>query len=99
MALSCPSENNELHRQNIKSSQKLFEEFKEAGIRAELDIDSAPINGKIREAELQKIRYIVVIGDKEEANKTLAVRHEGKVKSVKKETFLKEILEEIKERK
>jgi threonyl-tRNA synthetase len=84
---------------NIKSSQKLFEEFKEAGIRAELDIDSAPINGRIREAELQKIRYIVVIGDKEEANKTLAVRHEGKVKSVKKETFLKEILEEIKERK
>jgi threonyl-tRNA synthetase len=85
---------------NIKSAEKLFNELREAGIRCELDIDSSPVQGKIRNAEMQKIPYIIMIGDKEEQNKTLAVRSDGKVKfGVKKETFLKDILEEIKERK
>jgi threonyl-tRNA synthetase len=85
---------------NIKAAEKLFEELKEAGIRCEIDIDSAPVQGKVRDAELQKINYIIMIGDKEEQAKTLAVRKDGKVKfGVKKEDFLKEILEEIKERK
>jgi len=85
---------------NIKAAEKLFEEFREAGIRVELDIDSAPVQGKVRNAEMQKINYIIMIGDKEEANKTLAIRKDGKVKfGVKKEDFLKEILEEIRERK
>jgi threonyl-tRNA synthetase len=84
---------------NIKSAEKLHQEFKDAGIRCELDIDSAPVQGRVREAELQKIPYIIMIGDKEEQAKTLAVRHEGKVKfGVKKEDFLKELLSEIKER-
>ena len=48
----------------------------------------------------QKINYIIMIGDKEEANKTLAIRKDGKVKfGVKRDVFLKEILEEIKSRK
>ena len=69
-------------------------------IRCEIDINSAPVQGKVRDAEMQKIPYIVMIGDKEEAAKTLAVRADGKVKfGVKKEDFLKEILAEIKERK
>ncbi len=85
---------------NIKAAEKLFEELREAGIRCELDINSAPVQGRVRDAELQKINYIIMIGDKEEAAKTLAVRNNGKVKfGVKKEAFLKEILEEIKERK
>jgi threonyl-tRNA synthetase len=85
---------------NEKSAQKLFEELKEVGIRVELDIQNSPIQGRIREAELQKIGYIIMLGDKEEANKTLAVRKDSKVKfGVKKEAFIKEILEEIKERK
>jgi threonyl-tRNA synthetase len=85
---------------NIKAAEKLFEELKEAGIRCEIDIDSAPVQGKVRDAELQKINHIIMIGDKEEQAKTLAVRKDGKVKfGVKKEDFLKEILSEIKERK
>jgi threonyl-tRNA synthetase len=85
---------------NIKAAEKLFEEFKEAGIRAEIDINSAPVQGKVRDAEMQKIPVIIMIGDKEEQAKTLAVRKDGKVKfGVKKEDFLKELLKEIKERK
>lgn len=85
---------------NEKEARKLFEELKEQGIRAELDIDNSPVQGRVRDAEMQKINYIIMIGDKEEANKTLAVRKDGKVKfGVKREDFLKDILEEIKERK
>ena len=85
---------------NIKATEKLFEELKQAGVRCEIDIDSAPVQGKVRDAELQKIPAIIMIGDKEEAAKTIAVRRDGKVKfGVKKDDFLKDILAEIKERK
>jgi len=85
---------------NIKAAEKLLNELKEAGIRCEIDINSAPVQGKIRDAEMQKIPYIIMIGDKEEQAKTIAVRRDGKVKfGVKKEDFLKDILVEIKERK
>jgi threonyl-tRNA synthetase len=85
---------------NIKAAEKLFNELKEEGIRCEIDINSAPVQGKVRDAEMQKIKYIIMIGDKEEEKKTLAVRSDGKVKfGIKKEDFLKDILEEIKERK
>jgi threonyl-tRNA synthetase len=85
---------------NIKSAEKLFNELKEVGVRCEIDINSAPVEGKIRDAEMQKIPYIIMIGDKEEIAKTIAVRHNGKVKfGVKKEDFLKDLLAEIKERK
>jgi len=85
---------------NIKAAEKLLAELKEAGIRCELDINSAPVQGKIRDAEMQKIPYIIMIGDKEEQAKTIAVRRNEKVKfGIKKEDFLKDILAEIKERK
>jgi threonyl-tRNA synthetase len=85
---------------NEKAAKKLFDELKEAGIRCELDTENGPVQGRFRDAELQKIPIIIMIGDKEEAAKTLAVRRDGKVKfGVKKEDFLKELLEEIKERK
>lgn len=85
---------------NIKAAEKIHEEFKQLGVRCEIDINSAPVQGKVRDAEMQKIPYIIMIGDKEEAAKTLAVRSDGKVKfGVKKDDFLKQILEEIKERK
>ena len=85
---------------NIKAAEKLFAELKEAGIRCEIDIDSAPVQGKVRNAEMMKIPYIIMLGDKEEAAKTLAIRHNEKVKfGVKKDTFLEDLLKEIKERK
>lgn len=83
---------------NIKSAEKLFNELKEAGIRCEIDINSAPVQGRVRDAEMQKINHIVVIGDREEKEGTLAVRRDGKVKSIKKEEFIKEIKKLIQER-
>ena len=55
----------------------------------------------VKEAELMRIPYIIVIGDKEEKKKTLAVRIRGdkKIKSVKLDSFVKELGKEIQERK
>jgi threonyl-tRNA synthetase len=52
---------------------------------------------KIREAQVQKINYIVTIGDKEVKNKKLAVRsHTGEIKfGVSVNKFIKDLLREI----
>jgi threonyl-tRNA synthetase len=51
--------------------------LKAAGLRAEADLRSEKIGLKIREAELQKIPYILVMGDKETAAGTVSVRLRG----------------------
>lgn len=87
---------------NIESSKKIIAEMKELGIRVDGDLDSNTVQDKIRNAELLRIPYMIVIGDKEEEKGTLAVRKRGEAKpkfGINKETFLKELLEEIKERK
>jgi threonyl-tRNA synthetase len=48
-----------------------------AGIRAELDPRSEKIGFKIREAAMEKVPYILVVGDKEIEQKTVAVRERG----------------------
>ena len=47
----------------------------EAGIRAALDDRNEKVNLKIREAQLQKIPYMLVVGDREQQNGEVAVRH------------------------
>ena len=48
-----------------------------AGIRAELDSRSEKIGFKIREAALEKVPYILVVGDRERENNAVAVRERG----------------------
>ncbi len=84
---------------NKETSKKLYKEFEKEGIRAEIDLESAPMQGRIRNAELEKIPYIIVIGDKEEEKGTIAVRRNGKIDyGVNKDEFIKDIKNEIKER-
>ena len=47
------------------------------GVRAEVDLRNEKINYKIREHSLQKVPFILVVGDKEKANGTVAVRARG----------------------
>jgi len=70
-------------------------------IRIDNDFDSVPLNGKIRNAEIMKIPYIIVVGDKEEKEKTIALRKRGQKQIEQKsiEEFIKNIQEEIKDRK
>lgn len=74
--------------------------IRSAGIRVEGDYRSETVQLKVRDAEKQKIPYIIVIGGKEKANKTLAVRPRGSKPKfgVKMPDFLKRVKKEINER-
>ena len=78
---------------NIKSSEKLLEKLKLAGIRADSDFESTTVSEKVRNAELQKIPYILVIGDNEEKSGEVAVRKRGekKIINVNSEKLMEEI--------
>lgn len=54
--------------------EKILDELKEAGIRAEIDTRAEKIGYKIREAQMQKIPYMLVVGAKEEENELVSVR-------------------------
>ncbi|MBW2968445.1 threonine--tRNA ligase [Candidatus Woesearchaeota archaeon] len=72
----------------------------EAGIRVEVDKRAESIPKKVREAQLQKVNYILVVGDKEQENGTVNVRTRDNVVHGEKnpDDFLNELLEEIKEK-
>ena len=55
----------------------LVEKLKNAGIRAEGDFRSEKLGYKIREAQLQKIPYMLVVGDRDIENGTVSVRTRG----------------------
>jgi threonyl-tRNA synthetase len=55
-------------------AKKVMVELKNHGIRAEIDDRSERMNLKIRQAQLEKVPYMVVIGDKEIEGDTVAVR-------------------------
>ena len=55
-------------------SRKVMEELRQAGIRAELDSRNEKIGYRIREAQLQKIPYMLVVGEREAQDGTVAVR-------------------------
>jgi threonyl-tRNA synthetase len=57
-----------------KYAETVLAELKEAGIRAELDDRNESVGKKIREAEMEKSAYMLVIGEKEEKAKGVAVR-------------------------
>jgi len=50
------------------------EQLRAAGIRAEVDASSERMNAKIRHAQLQKIPYMLVVGDREQESNTVSVR-------------------------
>lgn len=55
-------------------ANKVLEQLKAAGIRSEVDIRSERMNLKIRDAQMQKIPYMLVVGDKEAAAEAVSVR-------------------------
>jgi len=58
-------------------AQKIAEQLKAEGIRAEAKTDAETVGKKIREGEMQKIPYLLIVGDKEIKAKTVAVRKRG----------------------
>ena len=90
----------------VDYSQKIYEKLLDEGIRTEIDTRDEKIGYKIREARLEKVPYMLVLGQKEEETGEVAVRSrfagdEGAknfdefVKSIKEEINTKTIREEI----
>lgn len=86
-------------RQNEYAAQ-VTKKLEELDIRVELDIRNEKIGYKIREAQMQKVPYMLVVGDKEIENNAVAVRDrkEGDRGSMKLEDFIADIQKEIREK-
>lgn len=81
-------------------AKEVVKKLQDENIRVEWYNQNETINKKIREAELQKIPYLGIIGDKETQSDSIAVRKRGKGDegSVKFEEFIKRIKKEIAQR-
>lgn len=75
---------------------RVAERLREAGIRAEADVRNEKLGYKIREAQLQKIPYMLVVGEKETEAGTVSVRKrgEGDLGSMPTEQIMEQILRE-----
>ena len=93
---------------HLDYGNKVLDALKEAGIRAEIDTRAEKMGYKIREAQLHKIPYMLVVGGKEEENQAVSVRSRFKgdegqmsldefLSAVKKEIETKEIRQVEKE--
>lgn len=59
-------------------AETVLKRLKEAGIRAEADLRNEKLNYKVREAQVRKVPYVLVIGDREMAEGKVAPRGRGK---------------------
>jgi threonyl-tRNA synthetase len=75
--------------------------FRKAGVRVEIDDRNEKIGKKIRDTEMLKVPYMLVIGEKEVAENKLSVRRQGKgdLGMLDKDDFLAQVVAEIAERK
>ena len=82
-------------------ANSVLEKLKNADIRAEVDDRNEKIGKKIRDTEVMKVPYMLVVGEKEVNENKVAIRRQGKgdLGSKGVEEFINEITEEIKERK
>jgi len=82
---------------NEKYAKKIAAELIAEGLRVELDTANETVGKRIRVAEMEKIPYILIVGDKEEKTGMVAVRERGKgdLGAQKLEQFKSKILSEI----
>ena len=81
-------------------TSKVAEELKKRGIRVEIDGRSEKIGFKIREAQLQKIPYMLVIGDKEVETENVSIRcrKRGDIGTMSVSDFCDMVEKEIREK-
>ncbi len=84
-----------------KYAQLVFNELGDNEIRAELLDKNLTVSKRIREAEIQKIPYIIVVGEKEEKNETVSIRERGRrdIKEMSLGKFIEKIKNEIETKK
>lgn len=85
----------------VDYAYEVQKELKKLGMRVNVDARAEKIGFKIREAQLEKVPYMLVIGEKEVENNTLSVRSRdlGDLGSMKKEEVIEKFVKEIEEKK
>ena len=78
---------------HIAYAEKVYSQLVQNGIRVESDFRNEKLGFKIREAQMQKIPYMLVIGDKEEKEETISPRKRSSetLKAMGTEEFIKQI--------
>jgi len=61
----------------IEYAEKVLKELKNSDIRAFVDERSEKVGRKIRDAEIRKVPYMLILGEKEEAEGLVSVRKQG----------------------
>ena len=82
-------------------AKDIVSKLKEAGLRAEVDVRNEKIGFKIREAQLDKIPYMIIVGDKEAEENKVSVRSrkEGDLGVMELEVLTKKLVDEDKSKK
>jgi len=85
---------------HLDYAQSVIARLTEAGLRAEVDDRTESVGRKIREAELRKIPYMLVVGDREAEQDEVSVREHraGDTGAVSVQAFAQRVLEETKTR-
>jgi threonyl-tRNA synthetase len=81
-------------------AETVLAELKKAGVRVAIDDRNEKIGKKIRDTEIMKVPYMLVIGEKEVAENKLSVRRQGKgdLGMLDKSAFLAQVVDEIAQR-
>lgn len=84
----------------ISYAKKAEKTFLDNGIRADLDYRNERLQKKIRDAEVEKVPYMVIVGEKEAGENTLSVRSksQGEMGRFKIEEFVKMLKKEVSEK-
>jgi len=87
---------------NIKYAEKVMVQLAKeiSNLRIDSDFRQIPVSSKVKEAELMKVPFVIVLGDKEEKSGEVAVRERGdkKIKNIKVDKFISDLKKEIEER-
>jgi threonyl-tRNA synthetase len=88
-------------KKHEKYAKEIVDELISCELRVKLKNENETVSKKIREGEIQKIPYMVVIGDKEKEKKNLRVRERGKgdIGEMKLENFIEKLKKEIERKK
>lgn len=81
-------------------AQKVYEELKNKGFRVEIDTRNSQMGAKIRDAQMRKINYMLILGEKERDNGSISVRtrNNENINDIKLDKFMEDLSEEIKEK-
>lgn len=84
----------------LSYTESVYKQMRKAGIRVEIDNRSEKIGKKIREAEISKVPYMIIVGEKEMNDNKISIRRQGKGDIGMQEvaSFITEIKNEISER-